>query len=299
MGNARREGFLGPRDPPSQGSGPCGQGGGTAAGHGSLGGYCSHVPAPSTVPRASPGCPHHPLALGTGTDRGDPGAPPGEEGTEPGRVFPGRMCPSEGGTSPSPAPRRDATTLPNKAFPLLLAWHISPQHHHGPGQQPGGPQQDQATGRTTCPRHRGGGRSWAPRVPAHTGTRQPAQDVPIGVRRWLWAHTQKIGSWPAGWAAQVLTGGRGSHHGCDGKLGAHGTQLCPQDQAASQDTSTGRCRHQGVSLPQPTGTPRASQAGRMEGAAPALEEADAWHGREGSDQLQFICTAVFSRSTLH
>lgn len=76
-------------------------------------------------------------------------------------------------------------------------------------------------------------------------------------------------------------------------------QLCPQDQATSQDTSTGRCRHQGVSLPQPTGTPRASRAGWMEGAAAALEEADVWHGREGSDQLRVICTAVFSCSTLH
>lgn len=49
--------------------------------------------------------------------------------------------------------------------------------------------------------------------------------------------------------------------------GAHSTQVCLQDQAAPQDTSKGGCRHQGVSLPQPTGTPRASPAGWMEGTA--------------------------------
>jgi len=71
-------------------------------------------------------------------------------------------------------------------------------------------------------------------------------------------------------------------------------QHCPQDQAAPQDMSTGGCRHQGVSLPQPMGTPRASPAGWMEGAAPSSEAADAWHERDGSAQLRFISTRVFS-----
>lgn len=139
-----------------------------------------HVPAPSAVPRASPGCPHHSLVPGIGMGWGNRGAPPGEEGTELGRVFPGRLGPGK-----VPALLQGVILLhwPNKAFPMLPAWCISPQHRCGPGWQPRGPQLGQATGRASCPKHRDGGRSQAPRVPTHTGTQQPPRDVPIGVRR--------------------------------------------------------------------------------------------------------------------
>lgn len=243
MGNACGEGFLGPGDPPSQGSGPCGQQGGTAAGHSSRGRYCSRVPAPSAAPRASPVFPHHPLTPETDAGWGDPGAPPGEEGTEPGRVFPGRLGPGEGGASPSPAPRRDAATLAQQGLP----------HTAGMDRPSPAPSQPRVAswGSLVGPGHREGNLPQAQGRRQKPGTRSPNANRhmmisprhAIGVRRWLRAQTQEMGSWPAGWAVQGLAGGRGSHHGCDSKPGAHGMQLCPQDQVASQDTSTGGCRH--------------------------------------------------------
>lgn len=285
MGNACGEGFPGPGDPPSQGSCPHGQGSGTPTGHGSQGGYRSVSQPPALRQEHPQGAPAIPWPQGRERAGETQGLPQMRRGQSPGGFFQAGWVPAKAAQVPAPLQGVTLPRWPSKAFPTLPARRVPLQHHCGPGWQPAGPQQGQAMGRATCPRHVDGGMSRAPRVPAHTGTRRPPRDMPIGVRSWLWAHTQERGFWPAGWAVKGLAGERGSRHGCDSKLGAQSTQLCPQDQAASQDTSTGRCRHQGVSLPQPAGSPRASLTGWMEGTAPALEEADAWHSREGSDQL--------------